>query len=165
MDAEFHKMIMKKAGALLGRRAYSRGQLRDKLAKIAGEVSIEAVLDHLEQLNLLNDADYAYNFAFWRIKQQGWGPAKVNDSLLRRQIEQPTIDGALQRVRNELHYESILTDYVQRYCGKQGPALDPKTVRSLVLHLRQRGFDEDGIVGALKKVIPAAILKRFETGE
>jgi len=58
-----------------------------------------------------------------------------------------------------------MADYMHRYCGKQGPALDPKAIRTLVLHLRQRGFDEDRILGALKRVIPAVIHERFETGE
>ena len=63
MDNERHKLLMKKAGALLARRAYTRGELRDRLVKTSGETPVESILDRLEQLNLLNDAAYAYNLA------------------------------------------------------------------------------------------------------
>jgi len=158
-------MLLKKAGALLSRRAYSRGELRDQLAKMAGEPQVESALDRLEQLRLLNDADYAYNFAFYRIKQQGWGPAKVYDSLLRRRVAQPTIEQALKRVRSELDDESVLMEYMRKRYGKQGPPATPKEIGKLVLHLHRRGFDESIILNVLKRMIPAEVLRRFETGE
>jgi regulatory protein len=165
MDAELRSLLLKKATALLARRAYSRAALRSKLAPTAGEAEVESALDRLEQLNLLNDAEYAYNFALCRIQRQGWGPAKVRDSLLRRQVAPSAIAGALKRVQNELGDESALLRYIEKHCGKQGPPADLKGIRRLVLHLRQRGFHEDSILGALKQLIPAAVLERFETGE
>ncbi len=165
MDAEIHKSLMKKAGALLARRAYSRGELRNRLAKIADELQVESVLDRHEQLNLLNDADYAYNFALCRIRQEAWGPTRICQSLLRRNVAQATIDRALERVGNELGQEPILIEYIKKRCGKRGLPTDPKGIRKLVMHLLQRGFSEDQIFHALKQVIPAAVLHRFETGE
>ena len=165
MDPELHKMLLKKAGTLLARRAYSRGELSIKLAKLAGELQVESALDRLEQLKLLNDADYAYNFALYRVRQQGWGPSKVRDSLLHRQVAASTIELALERVRKELGDESVLMHYVQRRCGKQGLPTNPKDIKGLVLHLRRRGFDEDSIFSILKRMIPAAVLQRFESGE
>ena len=165
MDAALHKMLLKKAGSLLARRSYSRGELRNKLSGFAEKSQVESVLDRLEQLNLLNDADYAYNFALCRTRQEGWGPAKILESLLRRHVDQTTIENALEGVRNELGDESILVEYIRKHCGKQGMPTDLKGVRKLVLHLRRRGFDEERIFGALKQMIPSALLQRFDTGE
>jgi regulatory protein len=165
MDREIQKAVLKKAGSILSRRAYSRGELRNKLLKIAKEQQVETALNRLEQLNLLNDADYAYNFALYRITQEGWGPAKIYDSLLRRQVPHATIDAALERVCNEVDEESALVDYVKRHCSKKGPPTDPKGIRKLVMHLHLRGFDEDIIHRALDRIIPAMVLQRFETGE
>ena len=165
MDAEFHKLLMKKAGTLLARRPYSRGELRDKLAQIAGALSVEPVLDRLEQLNLLNDAEYAYNFAFCRMRQYGWGAARVQNALLRRQVREAVIENALDRVRNESGGESNLDSYLRRYCGKRNLPSDIKALRKLILHLRRRGFDEDAILTALRPIIPAGLWRRFETGE
>jgi len=165
MESEIYRLLMKKAGALLARRSYSRGELRDRLAKTAGELPIDPVLNRLEQLNLLNDADYAYNFAFCRIQQEGWSPAKVQTSLLRRQVDATTVENALKRVRDELGDKPALASYVRKYCGKRGLPSDLAGVRKLILHLRRRGFDDESIFGALREMIPAAVLQQLETGD
>jgi len=64
MAAEPSKRLLHKAGRLLARRAYTRGELRTRLAKGGNEEDIAGVLDQLETINLLNDAETAYNFAF-----------------------------------------------------------------------------------------------------
>jgi regulatory protein len=165
MDAEQQNNLLKKAGALLARRPYTRGEMRDKLASLADSSHLESLLDRLENLNLLNDAECAYNFALCRIQQNGWSPAAVRKSLLRRQVEPQTIEDVLERARKESGGDSILVSYVRKYCGKRGLPADLKQTRRLVAHLRRRGFDEDSILSALKHTIPAAILQRFETGE
>jgi SOS response regulatory protein OraA/RecX len=166
MDIDIAKMLLRKAGALLAHRAYSRGELKTKLADLAEEAQIEAALNHLQQVKLLNDADYAYNFALRRIRQQGWSPAKAQHALVRRQVETPVIERALERVQNEAGDQStIIVAYIYKRCGKNGLPTDPKGVRKLLLHLRQRGFDEDPILGALRGLLPAAALHLFETGE
>lgn len=165
MATETHKMLLKKAGSFLARRSYSRNDLRDKLAGLAGEAEIESTLKRLEQLNLLNDADYAYNFALYRIRQ-GWSPAKVQNALLRHRIGMPIIECALERVRNEVGDQTaIILDYVQKHFGKKGLPSDQKGLRKLVLHLRRRGFDDENILSALVRFIPAAAMQLFETGD
>jgi SOS response regulatory protein OraA/RecX len=165
MDTDKHKLLMKKAGALLARRAYSRGELRGRLSKLAEELSVEPVLDRLEQQNLLNDADYAYNFALCRMRQEGWGPAKVQGALLRRQVDQATIERALQLVQNELGSGAILTTCLNEYCARKGMPADLKSLRRLFFHLGQRGFAEDEIIYVLRRTVPDALWHRFETGE
>ncbi len=166
MDTDIHKILMKKAGLLLARRAYSRGELRSRLAGIADDPQIEPVLNRLEHLNLLNDVDYAYNFALHRIRQQGWSPARVQSALIRRQVSAPVIESALDRVRCEAEEPAaFIVEYVRKRCGKSGLPSDPKGIRNLILHLRRRGFDEDQIFGALRELIPASALQPFETGE
>jgi SOS response regulatory protein OraA/RecX len=165
MDADSCKLLLKKAGTLLARRAYSRGELREKLRKTAQAAEVESVLDRLEKLNLLNDLDYAYNFALCRVRQEGWGPAKLRESLLRRAVAQETVEAALKRVFDEVDPRSALADHVRKRFGKSGLPSDIPGVRRLILQLRRRGFDDDTIRGALKTIVPAALLERLETGE
>jgi regulatory protein len=160
-----YQLLLKKAIDLMARRAYSCGELRDRLAKMAGEMSVEPVLDRLTQLNLLNDEDYAYNFALRRITQDRWGPEKVRRSLLRRQVAQATVDRVLEQIGSELGNEPALGNYLQEYCKKRGHPADLKSLRRLLLHLRSRGFDEESILSALRRVVPPALWRRFETGE
>ena len=165
MDEELRKLLMKKAGALLARREYSRGELRTRLSKMAGEPLVESVLARLEQLNLLNDDDYAYNFASCRMRREGWGPAKVKDALFRRLVSRAAIERALARVQDELRPDAILEAYVEKYFGKHGTPANPKEIQRFVLHLQRRGFDEAAVRGILKRRAPAAAMRRFETGE
>jgi regulatory protein len=162
---ETFKLLMKKAGALLAKRAYSRIELQERLAGTAGDYSVEPVLDRLEQLNLLNDVEYAYNFALCRMKQEGWGPAKIRNALLRRHIQQRTIEAALQMVENELGSDIAIEQDIREYSRKKGVPADIKSLRRLFAHLAQKGFDEDSIQGVLRRVIPAKLWHRFETGE
>ena len=166
MDTDLHKLLLKKAGALLARRTYSRMDLGTKLAEFADEQHVEAALQHLERLNLLNDYNYAYNFALQRIRQYGWSPERVQSALLAHCVGQAIIDRALDLVRMESGgEESVIKDYVQRRYGKRGLPADLKGVRKLIQHLRQRGFDEETIFAALRGDIPDTVLKHFETGE
>jgi regulatory protein len=165
MDAGLQKAILKKAGSLLARRPYSRGELRMKLAGLAGESEVESALNRLEQLNLLNDADYAYNFAFYRIQRERWGPAKVRESLLRRHLSPAIIESALNRIQNEQGNDQALIECIQKRCGNQAPPTDPKDIQKLILYLRRRGFDGDAIFRALRHMLPSAATAHFEIGD
>jgi SOS response regulatory protein OraA/RecX len=165
METEIQKTLLKKAGSLLARRAYSRGELRLILAKLAGDSEVESALNRLEQLNLLNDADYAYNFAFYRTQREGWGPAKIRDSLLRRHLSQATVERALERVRKELGDERILMECIKKRWKHRAPPADPKDIHKLILFLLRRGFDEDAIYRALELMLPTEAIQRFETGD
>lgn len=166
MDIDIHTLLLKKAGALLARRAYSRMDLQSKLAEFADEPQVESALQHLERLNLLNDPDYAYNFALRHIRQHGWSSARVQNALLAHHVGGGIIERALEKVRMESGSEaSGIREYVHKRYGKSGLPADPKGVRKLILHLQHRGFDEATIFGALRGVIPDAVLKHFETGE
>jgi SOS response regulatory protein OraA/RecX len=162
---ETFKLLMRKAGALLARRSYGRAELQERLSRSAGDYPLDPVLNRLEQLNLLNDDEYAYNFALCRMKQDGWGPAKIQNALLRRHVGQRTIEAALQRVEDEFGSEPAIERYVQEFSRKKGIPADLKALRRLIAHLGQKGFDEDGILSVLRRMIPAKLWHRFETGE
>lgn len=164
-DSESPKALLKKAAALLARRPYSRGELRIKLLQTAGEGEVQSALDRLEQLNLLNDAEYAYNFALHRMGSENWGSAKTCDALRRRYVKSETIDDALQRVHDELGVETVPIEYMQKYCGEHWPLKNPAHIRKLVMHLRRRGFANETIERALKEVLPKPLFERLEIGE
>ena len=169
--------LMKRAAALIARRAYSRGELRRKLAAaqfagndgVAGSADeIETVLDRLEHLSLLNDAEYAYDFTFHRIKDSGWGEEKIREALLDRDIAKAVVDQAIERVREEIAPEGIhdaLMEYVEGYCRKHGTPSNLKGAQKLAGHLARRGFDEDRIIGALRQVVSPEVFRHFEQGE
>lgn len=163
MHADPRKTLLEKAGAILARRSLSRAELRNRLSAGADASLVEAVLDRLEQLRLLNDADYAYNFALHRVGRQG--SAKVRDALLRRGIAPEVADAAIARACGETDPRSALIEYARKYLGKSGAAPDEKGARRLLAHLRRRGFENGAVEDALKEVLPPAVMRRLETGE
>ena len=174
-----YSLLMKRAAALIARRAYSRGEMRRKLAAAQNDdevpsAEIEAVLDRLEYLNLLNDAEYAYNFAFYRIKDSGWGEEKVREALIDKNdkdVAKAVADRALARVREEIAQDGpdgmvdALVEYAKSYCRKHGTPSSLKDAQKLARRLAGRGFDEDRIIGALQRIIPPEIFRHFETGD
>lgn len=165
IDPDVQKKLLNKAGALLGRRPHARGELRLKLLRHGAEEQVEAALDRLQELNLLNDAEYAYNFAFHRAKLEGWGPLKIRQALLRRQVAPGLAETALERVRRAFGDETTLQEYVQRHCRRTGLPADRRGVQKLVAHLRRRGFFEDHIWAVLRQLIPAAVWQRHDSGD
>ena len=156
---------MQKAGALLSRRPYSKGELRDKIRKLADGEQVEATLDRLEAVGLLNDAEYAYNFAFRRIMEMAWGPARVRSSLIRRQVPPQVAEAAIDRVQQGVSEELLLSRYVDRFDQKRGLPTNRRAIQKLISHLRSRGFNEDLIWDTRRRKIPVAAWRKYDTGE
>ena len=156
---------MQKAGALLARRSYSKGELRAKLEKLGNEEEVATTLARLESLGLLNDAEYAYNFASWRIKEMAWGGAKVHHSLLRRHVSPRLAESAIDRVHREISEDLVLSRYLDKLRKRNGVPRDRKAIQKLASHLRSRGFQEDRIWNVLREKIPAAAWRSYDTGE
>jgi regulatory protein len=166
MDAGIYKSLMKKAVGFLSRRAYSRTELYRKLEAFAESEHVENVITVLERLNLLNDSDYAYNFALRRIGLLGWSQARVRNLLLGHEVDAAVIEEALKRAYLESGgEESVLRRYAQKRFEKAGLPSSRKEVRKLIMHLRHRGFVDENIFRVLRENIPEEILPPFETGE
>jgi regulatory protein len=165
MSIKHDQPPLKRAAALLAKRAYSRGELRKRLAPIGQDPLVEKTLDRLEQENLLNDPEYAYNLALHQIRQVGWGPAKVKEDLLRRDVDPDIVSQAIEQALSEVDIDTFLAGYIEKRCKKRGSQADPKEIHKLVLHLVRRGFDENQIIGALRRIIPPDVFRYFETGD
>ncbi len=165
MAAELPKSLLQRACSLLARRAYSRGEMRDKLSKLAPEGEVEPALDRLEELKLLNDEEYAYSLAFNRMKMEGWGPIKVRHSLLRRQVIPDLIERAINRVLADQDERLLLGDYLDKLSRRSSLPQDRRQIRRLILHLKRRGFHDETVYSALRQKIPATAWQRFDEGE
>jgi SOS response regulatory protein OraA/RecX len=153
--------LIKKAASFLAKRSYSTEELRKKLARYDVNASVEAVLARLEQLNLLNDCEYAYNFALCRIKQHGWSSRKIEYALIEKGVSSSIAESALERAHAELGEDVILHAEIKKYCAQKGVPPDSKSFGKLRSRLLQRGFEDDNIVNAMHALFPDVI----ETGE
>jgi SOS response regulatory protein OraA/RecX len=164
-ELELKNKLMNKAGRLLARRPFSCGEMRLKLARFADQEDVEAILKRLQEVNLLNDSNYAYNFALHQIRQQGWGPIKVLHSLILRKVEPVVAQSAIERVRQDESDEAVLSGYLDRSFEKSLVPRDRKDLRKLINHLRRRGFQEDTIYKTLRQKIPAKVWRTFDMGD
>jgi regulatory protein len=82
---------------LLGRRAYSRGELGEKfrLRGLAADVQAR-VLSRLEEKGWLNDRAFAENFVLSK-RGRNWGPRKIQAALRRKHLSRESADSALNR--------------------------------------------------------------------
>ncbi len=165
MAPESDRYLMNKAGSLLARRAYSRGELHDRLAPLGEAQQIESLLDRLEHLRLLNDADYAYNLASRWMRQEGRGPIKVLHLLLQRKIPPPVAEAAIDKVHEEITDLDVLEAYLGRLSRTHPLPEQPQGIRRLVSRLQSRGFPEEAILKVLRRKLPAAALQKLEMGE
>jgi SOS response regulatory protein OraA/RecX len=164
-DAERLKMVRGKAASLLARRSYSIGEMRSRLLEIADAPAVETVLDRLVKLKLLNDEDYAYNFAFSRVGRDGWGPEKIRDALIRRQVPASTTGLAIERVRALVGEDFGLADYLDKYFVKRGLPRNAKETRRLITHLRRRGFHRNSIDRILNQLLPSESRRLYGPGD
>ncbi len=164
-EPELKNKLMNKAGRLLSRRLYSCGEMRLKLAPFADEEGIEEALKRLQELNLLNDSDYAYNLALYQMRQQGWGPNKVLHNLLRRKVEPDVAQAAIERVRQNEGFESLLAGYLEKALRKGSVPKHRKDLQKLINRLRRRGFQDDTIYTILRQKFPASLWRNYNVGE
>jgi regulatory protein len=163
--AELDTEILRQAGKFLARRSFSRSELRAELLKLAKEAQVERILDRLQSLGLLNDYDYAYNFALQRKNEKGWGSGKIRLALISRGISASTADAAIERSEADCGETTILRQYLERHFRKTSLPRDSKAVQRLVLRLMRHGFAEESIRQVLQEMIPGALWQSLHLGE
>ena len=165
MTEAVSKKLMSRAGNLLRRRSYSRRELARKLLKLADPIEVEAVLDRLEEVDLLNDSKYAYNLAIYRLRDCGWGPLRVRHALLERQVAAELVESALNGILQEHAEGPMLEGYLDRYCAKGGMPSDRKGIKRLLSHLQRRGFTHEVIHRTLRLKVDGKAWSSFESGD
>ncbi len=164
-NPEVDKETLQKAARLLARRSYSLGDLRKKLAVSIAPDDLDRVLERLQALNLLNDSDYAYNFALRQMTEGGKGSLKVKEELLQHNVPESVVVSALDKIEQEFGEEHLLRAYFERQTRKTGPPKDTKSLRKFILLLRRRGFSETVIRRVLRDQVPSNVLHLLEIGE
>ncbi len=124
----------------LARRGQSRWELGNALARhdFGAEV-IEAELDRLERVGLIDDATLANDFVRTRHERKGLGRSALTSELRARHIDQQYIDAALEQVDDD-EEQSRATELAVRRAG-QLRSLDTETAkRRLTGFLLRKGY-------------------------
>ena len=87
-----YQKAREKAFSLLSYKSFTRKQLGERLARDFSEDCVEDVLDRLEELGLINDADYALRCARDLFSIKHYAPTRVRQELAARGIDRNDIE-------------------------------------------------------------------------
>ena len=133
---------------LLGRQAYTTGQLKDKLGrKGATQETVTRVLDKLTELKLVDDALYAE--AFVRSRSRNKGAIRLRQELFRKGVAEPLVDKAVGELDEETQLESALALAEKNLWRWKG---EPRQrYAKAYAFLARRGFPVEVVRGALEQ--------------
>jgi regulatory protein len=136
------------AVALLARRDYSSGELRQKLADRGYvEIAIEPVVEELIASNKVNDERFGQNVVAYRARR-GQGPARIRQELRRSGLSNEAIEEAVKRSEDAPDFLALARAARTRKFGAAIPK-DPKERAKQARFLQYRGFSTDHIRAAL----------------
>ena len=136
------------AVALLARRDYSSGELRQKLADRGYiEIAIEPVVEELIASNKVNDERFGQNVVAYR-SRRGQGPARIRQELRRSGLSNAAIHEAVKGSEDAPDFLALARAARTRKFGAAVPK-DPKERAKQARFLQYRGFSTDHIRAAL----------------
>jgi regulatory protein len=151
--------VMDRALNLLAHRARSARELRRRLLQ-KGEPAplVEAALERLARMGLIDDAEYARQVARSTAVVRGASKRRVRQELFRRGVASEIADAAIEQVYAD---ESVdAGEIIERAARKRLKALgglDPETRRRrLYGFLARRGYESDEIRATLERVLAAS---------
>jgi len=151
-----HAELVAKAKAralrLLEYRARSRAEIVQRLrtAGFADDI-IEDTLKRLEDLGLIDDAQFARSWVKHRLTGKAVGKARIKWELRQKGVPTDVLEEALSAVDADTEYESAV-DAARRRWRKDG-SLDERTKRRrLASFLRRQGFEWEVVTRILNEL-------------
>lgn len=134
---------------LLGRQAYTTGQLKDKLIrKGAAESTIIKVLEKLAELKLVDDALYAETFV--RTRSRNKGAIRLRQELFRKGVAEPLVDKAVGELDEDTQLESAAALAQKNLWRWKG---EPRErYAKAYAFLARRGFPVEVVRAALEQI-------------
>ena len=147
-DGEFEEAL-KRALKFLGYRARTKEQVRIKLTQLGfSQTTVEATVERLRSLNLLNDETFARDWAMTRATNHGYGLQRIERELRQKGISESLIGPILQETFAEQGERERAKALVQkRFAGKD--LTDNKVLQRVIAFLQRRGYRNSDIVELL----------------
>jgi regulatory protein len=137
----------------LMRRAYSVSEMKKHLERRAENKDlIPAVISRLRELNYLDDAKYALNYAAQHAKLRRQGRFRIARELRGRGVPDRYIEAAVEAVFAETDEASLVRARLTRRLAQLRGPLDQKKIASLYRNLLGAGFSSDIIRAELKGI-------------
>ena len=140
---------------VLGGRAHSTGELREKLrrkAELAADV--DPAIARLKEYGYLNDRKFAESFAAARLENEGLGKSRVLADLFRRRVAPVVAQQTVGKVYEDVNEQALAEAFVRRkfrMTSKENLFQDDKQMASAYRRLVRAGFRSATAVAVLKK--------------
>ena len=152
-DEELHELIARsdavrakeKALYLLEHRPHSKRELEDKLARTVGREAAGQAAGRMEEIGLIDDADYAHRLAE-ELARKGFAAPRIRQELLRRGIDRELAAGEAERAAAAP--EDALHSLIERRFARQ--LGEEKGRRRAVAALQRMGYRWEEIRSALR---------------
>ena len=152
-DEELHELIARsdavrakeKALYLLEHRPHSKRGLEYKLARTVGREAAGQAAGRMEELGLIDDADYAHRLAE-ELARKGFAAPRIRQELLRRGIDRELAAGEAERAAAAP--EDALHSLIERRFARQ--LGEEKGRRRAVAALQRMGYRWEEIRSALR---------------
>ena len=153
-DEELHELLQKsdaarakeKALYLLEHRRHAKRELERKLSRTVGEEAAQAAADRMEELGLVDDADYAARLA-QELARKGYAFSRTVQELVRRGVDRELAQEAAREASPDPE-EAIRRLIQRKYERRLG---DEKGRRQTAAALQRLGYRWEEIRSALRE--------------
>ena len=153
-DEELHELLQKSDAAraketalcLLEHRPHAKRELERKLSRTVGEEAAQAAADRMEELGLVDDADYAARLA-QELARKGYAFSRTVQELVRRGVDRELAQEAAREASPDPE-EAIRRLIQRKYERRLG---DEKGRRQTAAALQRLGYRWEEIRSALRE--------------
>jgi regulatory protein len=140
---------------VLAGRAYSIGELREKLRRRAERASdVDGILARLKDHGYLDDRRFAEGFAAARLSNERFGRTRVLQDLRHRRVAPGLAEQTVQKVYQEVDEEALIEEWIRRkyrLAEREGLFQEDKDLAAAYRRLLRAGFRTGEIVKVLKR--------------
>ena len=135
-----------KALWLISYRSHSKKELKDKIRRTCDDTSAEKAVERMEELGLVNDEEYARQFARKLLLQKKMARRAAMLEMSRKGIDKETAEAALDEV--DVDYRENIRYIIEKKYRDIG---DEKIKRRAVAALQRLGYGWDDIRAVLSE--------------
>jgi regulatory protein len=140
---------------LLGGRAHSTGELREKLRRRAERAgAVDDVLARLKDHGYLNDQRFAEGFAAARLANDRLGRTRVVQDLRQRRVAPALAERTVRELYQDVNEEALIEEWVRRkfrLASRENLFHEDKDLAAAYRRLLRAGFRTGDIIRVLKR--------------
>jgi len=140
---------------ILGAKAYSTAEMRDKLNRRAERAEdVEGILARLKESQYLDDRRFAETYAASRLANERFGKTRVLHDLRHRRVTGSVAEKTVTSVYQDVDESALIEDYIRRKyrtADRETLFQEEKDLASAYRRLVRAGFRTGEIVRVLKK--------------